>query len=284
MFPLRPPREEESARIAALLSVHAPEPVAEDRIRRGWSAPGVDMERDSRVAVEEGEVVGFAAIAVEGGQTWIEIHGKPAPELIDWATTLARGRIYSGSWQQNDEVQAALLERGFSLVRHSHRMAIDLGEGLPEPRWPDGIGVRGFREDDAKVAYETHMETFEDSWGHVRQPYEEWAHWAVERPDFDPELFVLATDGDDLAGISRCRIHETEREVGWVSVLGVRRLWRGKGLGRALLLESFRRLAASGCRRAVLGVDASSLTGAHKLYESAGMHVVSTFDIYELSA
>ena len=281
---LRPPHVEESATIAAMLSVHAPEPVTEERIRRSWSAPGVDMERDSRVAVTDGEVVGFAAVAVKDVNTWIELHGEGAAELIDWATPLARGRIYSGGWQQNEQVRAALLERGFGLVRHSYRMAIELSDELPEPRWPDGIDARSFRDEDARAVYETHMETFEDSWEHVRQPFVEWAHWLLERPGFDPELWLLAQAGEDLAGISLCRVYETEREVGWVSILGVRRPWRGQGLGRALLLESFRRLAARGCRQAVLGVDASSLTGATRLYEKAGMRVTSTFDIYEGTA
>ena len=280
---LRPPRPEESARIATLLSVHAPEPVTEERIRRAWDAPGVDMERDSRVAVEHGEIVGFAAVAVEDVHTWIEVNGKGAPALLDWAKPLARGRVYSGGWQQDDEVRAALLDHGFSLVRHSYRMAIDLDGERPEPRWPDGIAVRSFREGDGHAVYEAHMETFEDSWEHTRQPYEEWSHWLLERPGFDPELWVLAAAGDDLAGIALCRVHDDDPNTGWVAILGVRRPWRRQGLGRALLYESFRRLAERGCSRAVLGVDASSLTGANRLYENAGMQVVATFDIYELT-
>jgi hypothetical protein len=34
-------------------------------------------------------------------------------------------------------------------------------------------------------------------------------------------------------------------------------------------------------KRAGLGVDAESPTGAHRLYESAGMHVSARFEIYE---
>jgi ribosomal protein S18 acetylase RimI-like enzyme len=129
------------------------------------------------------------------------------------------------------------------------------------------------------------METFEDSWEHTREPYDEWSHWMLERPGFDPNLWLLAATADDeIAGIALCRVHEADSKSGWVSILGVRRPWRRQGLGRALLLESFHRLAACGCERAILGVDASSLTGAHTLYASAGMSVISTFDIYELAA
>jgi len=282
MTVLRPPSEDEPAAVAAILSRYAPEPVTEERVRRTWSAPGVDVERDIRVVIEDGELIGFGAVDVEDVHTWIELHGTGLGELIDWAMPLARGRVYSGGWQRNEEVRDVLLQRGFVLVRHSYRMAIDLNGLKPEAQWPDGISVRGFRDGEGHAVYEVHMETFEDSWEHTRQPYEEWTHWSLERPGFHPELWLLATAEEEIAGIALCRVDDTDPQTGWVSILGVRRPWRRQGLGRALLLEAFRRLAALGCTRAVLGVDASSLTGANKLYENVGMKVISTFDFYEL--
>ena len=270
--------------IAALFSTHAPEQITEERVRSSWGAPGVDIERDVRVAVVDDEVVGVAAVKVEDEHTWTELHGQGLEELIEWVTSRARGRVYAGGWQANERVRTVLLQKGFTLVRHSYRMAIDLDEQLPEPRWPDGVGVRTFREGDGPAVHEAHMETFEDSWEHTYEPYDEWAHWLLERPGFDPDLWLLATDGDEIAGIALCRVHETDRRTGWISILGVRRPWRRRGLGRALLFESFRRLAAHGCARAILGVDASSLTNAQALYENAGMKVISTFDVYELDA
>ena len=265
-----------------LLSMYAPEAVAEERVRRYWSAPGVDMERDARVVVEDGEIAGFGGLEYfDAERAWLTLEGESAGELIEWALATARGRLLSGCWQQNEIARAALEQHDFTLVRHSYRMALELDASVPAAEWPEGVGVRTFRPEDARAVYETQMETFEDSWEHVHQPYEEWAHWTLERPGFDPELWLLATAGDQVAGIALCRVHGTDPETGWVSILGVRRPWRRQGLGRALLLESFQRIAASGCKRAVLGVDASSLTGANRLYENAGMRVIATFDVYE---
>jgi ribosomal protein S18 acetylase RimI-like enzyme len=56
-------------------------------------------------------------------------------------------------------------------------------------------------------------------------------------------------------------------------VLAVRRPWRKRGLGYALLKQSFALFQARGFKTAGLGVDASSLTNAVALYERAGMHV-----------
>jgi ribosomal protein S18 acetylase RimI-like enzyme len=58
-----------------------------------------------------------------------------------------------------------------------------------------------------------------------------------------------------------------------VAALGVRRPWRGRGLGRALLLHTFGEFHRRGVTRISLGVDSENPTGATKLYESAGMQV-----------
>ena len=69
--------------------------------------------------------------------------------------------------------------------------------------------------------------------------------------------------------------------MGWVDTLAVRRPWRRRGLGLALLLHSFRELRARGRERVGLGVDGENTTGAVRLYERAGMHVARRSDTYE---
>jgi ribosomal protein S18 acetylase RimI-like enzyme len=63
--------------------------------------------------------------------------------------------------------------------------------------------------------------------------------------------------------------------------LGVRRAWRKRGVGLALLQHSFGEFYKRGTRKVGLGVDAQNLTGALKLYEKAGMHVHTAFDLFE---
>ena len=71
------------------------------------------------------------------------------------------------------------------------------------------------------------------------------------------------------------------RDFGWVLDLGVRRPWRGRGLGHALLLGVFGKLYRRGFTRVGLEVDAASETGATRLYERAGMRVTRRYDWYE---
>jgi mycothiol synthase len=141
--------------------------------------------------------------------------------------------------------------------------------------------MRSLLAGEERAVYEAHMETFEDSWEHVREPYEQWSHMLVERPEFEPGLWLLAVDGDRIAGIALSMIQQHQPTTGRIMIVGVRREWRRQGLGEALLRASFAALSTRGCTRAILGVDAESLTGAHRLYERAGMHVVARFDVYE---
>jgi mycothiol synthase len=89
-------------------------------------------------------------------------------------------------------------------------------------------------------------------------------------------------DGDQVAAACLCRSqHGDDETMGWVSTLGVTRAYRRRGLGLALLRHAFEELRSRGKTSVGLGVDASSLTGATKLYEKVGMYVSERIDVYE---
>ena len=85
---------------------------------------------------------------------------------------------------------------------------------------------------------------------------------------------VLLERGDELVGVAVGHDYEPEDE-GWIEQIAVRREHRGRGLGRALLEESFRRFREAG--RARCGVSTDSRTGALGLYEHVGMSVVRSY-------
>ena len=162
-------------------------------------------------------------------------------------------------------------------------MLLDLALPGRAPEWPRGVAVRTFQEGDERLFYEVHQETFLDMWEPIEDTYEEWAHWFLEPPAFTPDLWFLAYEANEPAGVAICSPHETRAECGWVRVLGVRRPWRRRGLARALLLHAFEGFRLRGFTTAGLGVDAESETGANRLYESVGMHTAARFDILERS-
>lgn len=291
---LRPPREEDAARMAELMSVGGPEPRSEASVLRELTAPSTDPERNARLAVDpNGAIAGTAILDEIGkgcGKFWLGLHATSAAvaeTLLDWSEGRCRerangpARLFAGGWSAEEAAIVALQRHGFRAARYSLRMAIDLGAGTAPPVWPEGIVVRTLAPGDERLVYETHMETFADSWEHEAADYTDWSHWHLDATRYPPSLSFLAFNGDELAAIALCREDDVLAGVGWVSILGVRRPWRKRGLGAALLRHAFAEFASRGCSRAVLGVDGTSLTGAERLYERVGMSVVDRFEIYE---
>jgi len=276
----RPPRDEDAVVVAELMSEFAPDRVDRDSVLRDWTAPIIDLELDARL-----EAGSYALVEdLTEGRAWIELHGRPSSQLVDWAEARAKekgSRVFSGAWSTNAAILELLAARGYGIARHAYRMEVALDGELSAPEWPDGIAVRSFQDGDARTFYELHQETFEDIWEPVRETYDEWAHWSIESRDFVPELWFLAVDGDEAAGFAMCHPYATRKELGWIRILGVRRAWRRRGLARALLRHAFREFRARGLTHAGLGVDSTSPTGANKLYEQVGMNVTARFDISE---
>ena len=160
-------------------------------------------------------------------------------------------------------------------------MRVDFDGDLSKPDWPEGVTVRTATREDARLAYDVHQETFRDTWENARMPFAVWKHVMLSEAWFDPTLWFLVEHGAEVAAVAFCREHEGEKGLGWISVLGVRKQWRRQGLGRSLLLHCFHEFRRRGFHAAALGVDADSLTGANRLYESAGMRVVRRSDVYE---
>jgi mycothiol synthase len=293
---LRPPRVEEAAEIADLVNrvsgeLYGEREETEATIQQWLTTPDLDPEHDMRLAVADGRLIGYADVGAHPApKFWLDVRVPPSVSddvreaLLAWGERRARerdGTLVRAFTSERATADKTVLERnGYELIRHSYRMRIDFDGEPPAPEWPEGVRVRIADEPDLEQAYETYSETFEDTWEFGRDPFEEWRHWMVE-DGVDFSLWFLAEDGGETAGIALCKAWEAEEGLGWVRVLGVRRPWRRRGLGRALLLHVFGEFHRRGFHGVGLGVDAESLTGAHRLYENAGMRVYRRSDIYE---
>jgi ribosomal protein S18 acetylase RimI-like enzyme len=173
-----------------------------------------------------------------------------------------------------DAGRAALLgRRGYRHARTFLRLGIDLRAPVTEPVWPSGVRVRTFRRHRDEAAVHAAMdEAFRDQWRPWAMNFEEWLAFRFRRPDLDTDLWWLAWDHDEIAGA----LQAIETPLGgYIDDLAVRRPWRRRGLGRALLLQAFVELRRRRQPRAYLDVDSASPTGAPHLYRSVGMHSMS---------
>jgi ribosomal protein S18 acetylase RimI-like enzyme len=188
-------------------------------------------------------------------------------------------RIHQVALAADVRAPALFSAHGYREVRRFWEMAIDFDGPPVEPALPDEMRIESFDPADARSFHDALEEAFRDHWEHAPRDFDEW--WAEKRaaPGFDPTLWFVVRDGDEVAAAVR---NDPERNGGgWVAALGVRRAWRGRGLGKALLLHSFGEFHRRGFARASLGVDAESPTGATRLYERVGMHVELEQVVYE---
>jgi len=184
-------------------------------------------------------------------------------------------------WCQKSDAErhASLARRGFAPVRQYSEMAIDLRGELHAPEWPLGITARPFRPgvDDRRV-WDADLEAFSEHYLFQPRSYEDWRRHHLEAADSDPILWRLAWDGDELVGF--VIPIEGDREA-FIDDLAVRKPWRGRGVGRALLLAAFATLRDHGQTVTRLFVDAQNATNAVRVYEAAGMEVTRCFDVME---
>ena len=236
---------------------------------------------------DEGRLLGAAAIRRRGDYHISDAFVHPDARghgigtiLLAWAEEETRKAGLSAnraSTTANDTDGKALLEaRGYVHIRSFYRMAIDLDEEPLAPDWPERFSW-ALEPGDSVEVFEALEEAFADHWGYEPRTYAEWVEH--NGPFEDRLCYVVRSADGEVAAAQLC---DKERfGAGLVAVLGVRPTWRRHGLGEALLWQAFHDLYRLGRRRVGLGVDAENTTGATRLYERIGMHVVWRDDAYE---
>jgi mycothiol synthase len=271
-----------------------------EELEHEWHTEGFNPETDAfLVETKDGRVIGYedfynikdhAHLASDGyfhpdfkgmgiDRALMERAEERAREEIKLAAPDLRVFIRS-TIDGKDEIAISLhKEMGYTPARYFWRMEIELIEMPTIPPFPDGIEVRPFdKEAHARLVWEADNEAFSEHWGSHNTTFDEWSFRKFDFPEFDPSLWLIAWDGDQIAGFSQNRYR---MGIGWVGTLGVRKSWRKKGLGLTLLKYSFADFYKRGMKTIGLGVDASNSTGATRLYEKAGMRVASEFVTFE---
>ena len=142
---------------------------------------------------------------------------------------------------------------------------------------PDGLEIRPVEPEHHRKIWAADIEAFRDHWGASEESEETFQRF-FGPPEFRPELWRVAWDGDEVAGVVMNRVlttfnEQTGERRGLLAGVSVRRPWRRRGLARALVAESLRALRDAGMTSAVLGVDADNPTGALGVYEANGFAV-----------
>lgn len=309
-FGLRPPRPADAEPIVAMLNAETEAfigvPIAGiDWVASMWTAPSGDVESDFAVVhTDAGELAGY--LLVRGHPPYTQVfaigvvalpyHGRGlgsaivadterrAGRLVKLAAPQRRVVMHAGALADEPRVSALLSRHGYAEVRRLSQMQIDFAHDPPPPPGEvSGVEIRPLVRGEERTVHACLAEAFDDDWHEGFSTEEDWIHEHVDAVDrFHPELWWLAWQGTQLAGalVGRPRADENAA-LGYVGWLGVRRAFRGRGIGEALLRTSFVQFHGLGRSGVCLHVDNDSLTGATRLYERAGMTSHPRFATWE---
>lgn len=269
-----------------------------------------DLDEDLLVVEIDDRIVGYARVEwtdSNDGERWYECTAALEPAvrrhgigtaMLAWSETrraeirtgLARAGnapevpTYLTTYVNDGDVGAHELLRGagYEPMRRFHEMVRRGLSEVPQIPLPHGLRVRAVGTDRAALRqlYDAAVEAFRDHFGWAGGTDADFESF-VEDPDGDASLWVVAFDGDEVAGGVTNIIHgEGDTRQGWLDSVFTRRPWRRRGLARALIARSLVLLRERGLDSAYLGVDATNPNQALDLYESLGFEVASSATAY----
>jgi mycothiol synthase len=308
-YTLRPPRPADGQPIVEMLNaetvaVLGVPMVSLDWIVTPWTAPGVDLERDFAVLLgPAGDLAGYLfvesdppySVVFSIGAVALSHHGRGvgaavldeaerrAQRFVDLAAPDQRVVMHAGALANEPRVAALLSAHGYVEARRFAHMQVLFHEPPTPPEPVRGVEIRPLVRGEEREVYACLAEAFSDHWGATWPTEQSWMHDHVAgTSEFHPDLWQLAWDGAELAGVLIARPKsEEDPTIGYIPIVGVRRRYRRRGIAEALLRTSFVQLHARGSRGAGLEVDTESITGADRLYERVGMTAQPRFSQWE---
>jgi ribosomal protein S18 acetylase RimI-like enzyme len=299
-FSLRPPTLDDAPAVAAAIAAcqavdQGQAKVTTAELRSDWV--GVDLANEAIVVVAPDGTIAGGADLINRAYQAISVYGFVTPvyrqrgiggAIVAWGERWAAARLALAPPAARVVVQhyilatqadalALLADAAYLPVRGVFEMTIDLTAPPPRPVWPESVAVRTFVPgQDDRLCHAAVEDAFRDLWGRPPGTFDRFVALTTDAV-FDPGLWYLAMAGDEIAGVGLARV---VAGTGWIDVVGVRRPWRRRGLGLALLHQMFTGMFERGVRQIGLSVDAESLTGAPRLYHRAGMRVLRNWVIY----
>lgn len=183
--------------------------------------------------------------------------------------------------------QALLDEADYERMRYVFDMVRPNLDNVPHLPLPPGIEIRPVRPQHYRAVWDAACEAFRDERMYAKEYWSDqrFAVWQQKRT-FDPSLWQVAWDGDQVVGMVLNVVDSKENEEygrkrGYTEDICVRRPWRRQGIARSLLAHSLRLLKKLGMTEAALGVDTGNPSGASTLYQSMGYQVVRRFTMHQ---
>ena len=280
-FTIRPARPEDADAVFKLYAEWQKSNYGQVEIGREMYATVLASADGAFVAETEGRIVGEADAS--GG--WIDVGVDPSVRRRGIGTALLRAAEEAATAEptllmalQSDPPGAAFARaNGYEKAWEVWLMGIDLPEEIPEPQWPDGITVRIYsgEEAEAREIKDLLDLAYAEEFHHKPATFENWSRFMFEDPMFDREVWFVAVAEDKIVAAA------LNWDEGYVKDLVVHPESRGRGLGKALMYETFGAFKRRGLPRVTLKTDSNNPTDAWRLYERVGMAKERTYEIFQ---
>lgn len=297
----RPPTKEDTGEVAALINAcqladFGESDMSVEALLDDWQ--GLDLQEEATLIVAPDGAIAACADILNRSFVQVSVYGYVHPgyrgiglgrALMEWGERWTVDRVEQAPPGArvvvrqyvntlNESGKRLLEEAGYEAVRTTYLMGIELDDTPPAPAFPAGLTVRTFVPgQDERATFEAAEDTFRDHWGRPRGTFERFLNLTRE-PSWDPDLWYLAEADDGIQAVCLSKIVAGEGEI---DVVGVRREWRRRGVGLALLHLAFGAFYEREVRKIGLSVDAESMTGAPRVYGRAGMQVTQSYTVYE---
>ncbi|MCG5213739.1 GNAT family N-acetyltransferase [Streptosporangium sp. KLBMP 9127] len=303
---IRRPRIEDAAQIHELVAacdtrvLGRPDTTLDD-IADELGEPGFDRDLDGWLVHDlDGALAGWGWACRKGAGDIVDIDVVTRPDVPEvtawlWETVTERGRRIAaglghpgvrldiGLYRGDHGKRAVAAAHGFAPATSFHRLRAD-HEGPAAAKAAILPGVtfhQGLTEEVRRQAHLVKQRGFAGHFGFAPLPYDEWCAELVSSSSHDWAQLLLARVHGAPAGMLLGTDHfAADDNCGYVRNIAVLPAFRGRGLGRALLLRAFAADAGRGRVGTYLHVDAGNSTPALALYLSAGMREVLVIDVW----
>jgi len=263
--------------------------------------PSIDLQRDCRMAIVDGELVGWVLVnhtPTGERQEKAHIGGDVDPRhrdrrvgrtLMAWALGVATERlnlvdsdlpkyIRVYGYEQTSDLHRLTTRFGFTPVRYFEELLMPL---TPRPALTElpGVAIIAWPTDRSDELRVVKNSAFEDHWASTPLSADDWTKWLGH---FGSRLDLSFAAIDEATGnlVGYCvNMHYPADEVllgrrdGWIDNLGTLREWRGRGIASSMIAHSLDAFARAGFTHASIGVDSASPTGASRLYRNIGFEL-----------
>jgi len=255
--------------------------------------PGNDLF----VAEGGGDIIGYIGVRAELDIRRVVLSFLAHPEhrgevvvmklikkAIIRAKELKARRVHVNVLEGAERVRRLMARIGFRFIRRFLELTLELSNGDVPNKNRIFPRCRHLKHGEEDKLVQIQNRSFAGTWGFNPNTLEEIVH-RIRLPGCSPEDIILACEGENVIGYCWTRIYAgrdtvTRGDKGRIYMLGVSPDYRGRGIGKEVLLAGLSYLKGNGAGVVELTVDSENKT-ACALYRSAGFRIGTTSLWYE---